>query len=114
MTGQEPRLEPFCRHIFVCTGEKCASAEASAPLYQQLKTRLKTAALTGPARVMRSQTPCLGVCQGGPLAAVYPENVWYHHLNAEKMEQIIDQHLLRGQPVEAFRFYPAGPGIKKD
>jgi (2Fe-2S) ferredoxin len=43
--------------------------------------------------------------------AVYPEGVWYHHVDVRALERIFHDHILNGQPVEdlAFhRLYPAG------
>ena len=106
MESAKPKLFPFKKHIFMCTGSKCAP-EISPALYEWLKNRLKQLGLgLGPERIQRSQSQCLGVCQGGPLAVVYPDGVWYHGLDEGKLEKVIQQHLIGDKPVEEYRLYP--------
>lgn len=103
--GAAKRRPPFqrgSRHIFVCTGTQCAPSKSS-ELYAYLKRRLKELDPgSGKGRILRSQCQCLGICEGGPLAVVYPEGIWYYDLDAEKIEKILRQHLIEGNPVTEF------------
>jgi len=106
---KSPTLAPYRKHVFVCTGPRCAP-ESSPALYAHLKERLKELGLVeGPERIHRSQCHCFGVCQGGPIVAVYPEGVWYHHVSPEKLERIIQEHLVGNRPVEELLFHQHGP-----
>jgi (2Fe-2S) ferredoxin len=61
--------------------------------------------LFGPDRVKRGETPCLGVCSGGPIVVVYPDGVWYSHVTPELLERIVVEHLKQGRIVEDAVFY---------
>ena len=107
---EKPEMSPYQKHIFVCTGSRCAP-DTSTDLYKGLKERLKELGLhEGSARILRSQCHCFGICEGGPLAVVYPGGVWYHHLNPEKMERVIQEHLIGGKPVEEYILHSQDPG----
>ena len=99
-------MEPYSRHVLVCVGEYCSPARAGRALYALLPTLLQREGLLfGPRRVKRGETPCLGVCAGGPIVVVYPEGVWYVGVTPELPERIVVEHLRDGRIVEDAVFH---------
>lgn len=45
-------------------------------------------------------TGCLEPCLAGPSVYVAPDDVWYGGVTVEDCERIIDEHLVRGRPVQ--------------
>jgi (2Fe-2S) ferredoxin len=55
------------------------------------------------AQSMVTNTGCFGICDKGPIAVVYPEGVWYGKLDETAVEEICEQHLEGGIPVEKYK-----------
>jgi (2Fe-2S) ferredoxin len=101
-----PLMEPYRRHVLVCTGEFCSAERRGRALYADLPGLLEREGLLfGATRVKRGETPCLGVCASGPVMVVYPEGVWYAGVTPELLERIVVQHLRDGKPVEEAIFH---------
>ena len=60
--------------------------------------------LPGTGTVLRTKADCLRICEQGCVAVVYPEGTWYARLDEEKLDRIIDEHLVGGKPVEDLIF----------
>ena len=54
---------------------------------------------------------CLDACAFGPSIVVYPEGVWYGHVSVADVPEIVERHLVAGEPVERLRMrrLEAGP-----
>jgi (2Fe-2S) ferredoxin len=97
----------YHRHVFLCTGDKCCTAEDGAAAWEVLKKELKDRGLSlsvGPNACYRTKVGCLRICQGGPIAVVYPEGTWYAGLTAERIPLFVQQHFVEGRPVEEWVF----------
>lgn len=100
------------RQIFLCAvseKQKCCRRDEGKAAWNYLKKRLKELGLVGPAgKVQRTKADCLQICEAGPIAVVWPDNVWYHSCSEDVLEAIIQRHLVGGVPVEEYRLHPDG------
>ena len=98
-------MATFKRHLFICVNERtaddprgacsdCGGKEVAKAFRKGLYAR-------GQKRIVRAnKSGCLDQCVHGVVCVVYPEGVWYGHVTVEDVDEIIDQHILGGQPVK--------------
>ena len=101
------------RHVFVCTnGDWCPTVDGDGlGVHARLKALVNAAGLADRVRINRSG--CFSQCGNGPMVVVYPDAVWYAHVQPDDAAEIFDSHLLDGNPVERLRYDPPTPGAHK-
>ena len=88
----------LCRaHILVCAGAACVSSGCR-EIRDAIVVKVKEYGLQDEVKVI--ETGCVGSCDLGPLALVYPEGIFYQKLKPEDAEEIVGEHLLKGRIVE--------------
>lgn len=51
-------------------------------------------------RIRVNLAGCLNACEYGPVMVIYPEGYWYRYETEADIEEILQQHVIRGIPVE--------------
>lgn len=101
----------FARHVLVCRGPRCSvegARESSVALAAALAARD-----LGDDQVLQSLTGCLFPCGQAPVMVVYPDGVWYSGMRPDRVEQLVERHLIGDTPVSewiARQMRPAEPG----
>ncbi|WP_281951949.1 (2Fe-2S) ferredoxin domain-containing protein [Nitrosophilus kaiyonis] len=77
-----------------------ANDPESQQLFQYMAQKLMEKGII--ATVQPVRTGCLNRCQLGPVMLVEPGHFMYVGLNKEKIDKIIDEHIIGGKPVEEY------------
>ncbi|HHL39080.1 MAG TPA: (2Fe-2S) ferredoxin domain-containing protein [Deltaproteobacteria bacterium] len=96
-------MKPYRLHVFVCQGKRCRAKGAEA-FSDALKERVRAEALDD---VIVSKSGCVKVCKESepegllsPAVVVYPEGTWYRGITAAELDEFVERHLKRGEPLE--------------
>ncbi len=84
-------------NVMVCAGTGCTSSN-SAGIVDKFNELLPKYELEKEVKVIK--TGCFGLCQKGPIVAIYPDKVFYAHVKVEDVERIVSEHLYKGRVVK--------------
>lgn len=89
----------FRKQVFVCTteGEGRCATKGSLETLQKFRDEVKARGLTD---ILVTRVGCTNQHATGPTVIIHPDGMWYQHVTADQVVEIIEQHLVGGQPVE--------------
>ena len=93
--------------VLICAGAGCV-ASGSLKVSAALREEIRRRGLADEVRVI--ETGCLGPCAVGPVAAVYPDGVFYQKVEPEDAAEIVEEHLLKGRVVERLAYKAPATG----
>ncbi len=88
---------PDVTHLMVCGGTGC-HATGSIAVIDRLREEVAARDLADKVRVV--ETGCNGFCAAGPIMVVHPGDIFYQRLKTDDIPDIIEEHILKGQPVK--------------
>lgn len=99
----------YKHHVFFCLNQRepgereCCADKCAKAAQVHAKQRIKALNLNGKGKVRINQAGCLDRCEEGPVMVIYPEGTWYTYVDNADIDEIIDSHIVNGQPVERLK-----------
>ncbi|MBR0138842.1 MAG: NAD(P)H-dependent oxidoreductase subunit E, partial [Firmicutes bacterium] len=84
-------------NVLCCAGTGCTSSR-SAEIYDNFVKYIEQYGLKDEINVVK--TGCFGLCQKGPIVAIYPDKIFYCQVKPEDVERIVSEHLWKGRVVK--------------
>lgn len=96
-------MKQYRTHCLVCAGTGCVSNHAF-DIKDALEKEIARQGLTDEVAVVT--TGCNGFCERGPVMVVQPENIFYQQLKAKDIPFLVEEHFLKGRPVQKLMYVP--------
>ncbi|MCO6432984.1 (2Fe-2S) ferredoxin domain-containing protein [Nitrosomonas nitrosa] len=98
----------YQRHVFFCinqreNGEACCNDHDAQAMRDYAKERIKALNMSGKGKIRINNAGCLDRCSEGPVIVIYPDDIWYTYVDQEDIDEIIDEHLINGRPVDRLK-----------
>ena len=69
-----------------------------------MKDRIKAMDLRGFKKCRVNRAGCFDRCIDGPLLVIYPDDVWYRYIDHNDIDEIINEHIVKGNIVKCLLF----------
>ncbi len=90
-------MDYFRAHVLVCGGTGCTSSN-SQKIREEFEAQLNKNKLDKEVKMVI--TGCFGLCAEGPIVVVYPEGAMYTMVRVEDVQEIVEEHLVKGRIVK--------------
>ena len=84
-------------HVLFCNGTGCVSSKAP-ELMAKMEELLVKNGIEKEVKIIK--TGCFGLCEKGPIMVIYPEGATYCHVTLDDIEEIVNEHLIKGRIVK--------------
>lgn len=91
----------YKRHVLVCAGTGCTSS-GSVKIAAKLEEEIAAKGLSDEVCVIK--TGCHGLCALGPVMIIYPEAAFYSNMEIDHVEEIVEEHLVKGNVVTKYLY----------
>lgn len=95
-------MEFYRSQVLVCGGTGCTSS-GSMDILKDFKKEIAKHGLEKEIELVR--TGCFGLCSLGPVVIVYPEGAFYSKVTPEDVQEIVEEHLLKGRIVKRLLYH---------
>ena len=100
----------IAHHLLLCASPTkalcCPDPAIGAASWTTLKRLIRELGLEDPNRpeglVLRTKADCLRICSEGPILLMWPEGIVYGLVTPERIERIVREHVVGGEPIEAW------------
>ena len=92
-------------HIMMCGGAGCISSKCL-DVVDAMKEALNKNGIADKVQIIL--TGCMGPCDMGPVAIVYPDATFYRRLKPKDAEAIVEDHIMKGNPVQRLMYRSSG------
>lgn len=84
-------------HVLICNGTGCVASK-SPEIMERLTKHLIANGIEKEVKIVK--TGCFGLCEKGPIIVIYPEGATYCHVSPDDVEEIVNEHLVKGRIVK--------------
>jgi len=90
-------MDFYRAQVLICGGTGCTSSGAT-NIIERFEEQIRKNGLDKEVKIVR--TGCFGLCEAGPVVIVYPEGTFYSRVRADDVEEIVNEHLIKGRIVQ--------------